>query len=108
MFATLIIQKLILCFSVWKPIGDYTDTAMNWPLALCDLTTVDENDFVLAESISKDGPTENLLAYYRSKYQWYTLQNQSNEEAYVFVVYDSAGKVGGRLTQPKRSLTDFK
>ena len=71
----------------------------DWPLALCDATTVTaENDFEPADLVYADYVVENCQVYYRKEQKWYYLRDQVPSEALVFRQTDSAiGSSPGEL-----------
>jgi hypothetical protein len=84
--------------SVWKPLfGPLND----WPLALCDASTVDAaNDLVEVDHVYRmpDGKSgrlvENYAVYHSQRHRWYYLSEQSPDEILVFRQVDSSGQPG--------------
>src|ERR1700733_4994948 len=64
--------------SVWHPLqGPLVD----WPLALCDGSTVDfENDTMAGDIVDKEVVFENTQVHFNAKQRWYYLSNQIPEE----------------------------
>lgn len=73
--------------SVWKPlVGPLND----WPLAVCDVTTVKEQrDFEDTDLLYEDLATENRQVYYCDDYKWYYLSEHQVDELMVFKQSDS-------------------
>jgi hypothetical protein len=46
----------------------------DWPLALCDLATLDENDMVALDEVHKDDVLEGFQLCYRPSQRWYYLK----------------------------------
>jgi len=77
--------------NIWKPLrGPLTD----WPLALCDTTTVEEQDYIDADAVARLGFTENRQVYYNPKHVWYYLSKQLPSELLVFRQADTEPKFG--------------
>ncbi|KAL9033200.1 MAG: hypothetical protein Q9214_007626, partial [Letrouitia sp. 1 TL-2023] len=74
--------------SMWKPLkGPVRD----WPLALCDNSTIDPtNDLQASDLVFADYVVENCQVYYTSKQKWYYIRDQQATEVWVFVQADSA------------------
>ncbi|KAL8639104.1 MAG: hypothetical protein Q9228_003819 [Teloschistes exilis] len=78
---------------VWKPLrGPLRD----WPLALCDASTVHPNDLIASDNVFDVKVTENMQVHYDSGHKWYYLEDQESSELLVFRQADShpAGRVG--------------
>ncbi len=94
------IQELLSdkCYSrfaivnIWRPIHG---TVENWPLAICDSTSVDmERDLVTVPRISKDGRKGEIqMAKYHPDHCWYYFPNMTPHEVLVFKTYDSLQSV---------------
>ena len=78
--------------SVWKPLkGPLND----WPLAICDATTVEKStDLEAADILYPDLATENYQLYFRPKYRWYYLSNHQPSELIVFKQAESLSNTG--------------
>ena len=80
--------------SVWKPLrGPVRD----WPLALCDASTVDSDDIEPGDLVYGDYVVENCQLYRSVGQKWYYLRDQGPEEAWVFVQSDSLGSRPGKF-----------
>ncbi|KAK0609968.1 putative CmcJ-like methyltransferase [Bombardia bombarda] len=76
--------------NVWRPLRGPTD---DWPLAMCDFTTIDtENDLLLTDSIRRDDVAEISLMHYNKSHRWHYLKNQGVDDLFVFRNTDSSGK----------------
>ncbi|KAK0747422.1 putative CmcJ-like methyltransferase [Apiosordaria backusii] len=76
--------------NVWRPLRRPTD---DWPLALCDYTTIDqENDLLLNDAIRRDTISENSLMHFNAAHKWYYLKDQGINDLLVFRNSDSGGK----------------
>ena len=80
--------------SVWKPLrGPVRD----WPLALCDVSTVDPDDIQPGDLVYGDYVVENCQLHQSGGQKWYYLRDQGPEEAWVFVQSDSLGSRLGKF-----------
>ena len=79
--------------SVWHPLqGPLVD----WPLALCDGSTVDfENDTMAGDIVDKDAVFENTQVHFNPEQRWYYLSDQTPEELLIFKNADSEEESGG-------------
>jgi hypothetical protein len=71
---------------VWKPfrvpVGD-------WPLAICDATSVDQADLVAADIIYPNYHAENRMVHFNENQKWYWLPDQAANEVLTFKAIDS-------------------
>ncbi|KAJ6010020.1 hypothetical protein N7522_005036 [Penicillium canescens] len=76
--------------NVWRPLIGPND---DWPLAICDWTTVDqENDILLNDGIRRDRVDENSLLHHNEAHRWYYIKNQTPSDFFVFRNADSMGR----------------
>ncbi|KAF2722640.1 putative CmcJ-like methyltransferase [Polychaeton citri CBS 116435] len=75
--------------SVWKPLVGPND---DWPLALCDFSSVQTSDMVQADVLHVDRTTENQLLYRNDQHRWYYVKDQQPNHLVVFRNVDSTGK----------------
>lgn len=72
--------------SVWKPLrGPVRD----WPLAICDPSTVALRDLHPGDLVYDDYVVENQQLHYADDQKWYYLSDQAPDEAWVFVQSDT-------------------
>lgn len=72
--------------SVWKPIrGPLRD----WPLALCDYTSVDRADLVEVDEVHREDILESHGVQYNPSQEWYFLSDQTEDEILIFKAADS-------------------
>jgi hypothetical protein len=79
--------------SIWKPLwGPLTD----WPLAICDVESVDRADLIASDVVTRTGFTENALVYYNPEHEWYYLNGQMPSELVIFRQSDTeaASQIG--------------
>jgi hypothetical protein len=75
--------------SVWRPLTGPTD---DWPLALCDYTTIDTGeDIRLNDAIRRDLVGEGSLLHYNEAHRWYYFKDQGVNDLLVFRNSDSQG-----------------
>jgi hypothetical protein len=81
----------LIISSVWKPLrGPIHD----WPLAICDAESVDEQDVTPADVVSLEQAIENMVVHYNPKQRWYYLSNQEPTELLIFRQADSDNRQG--------------
>lgn len=74
--------------SVWAPIRG---PVQDWPLALCDASSLNPHSLHAGDVVFQDFQTENLLLEYHPQHQWYYASEQMPNEAWVFLQGDSKG-----------------
>lgn len=72
--------------SVWRP---FRVPVLDWPLAICDATTVNQADLVPTDIIYPTFVTENFMVHFNEESQWYWLPEQKANEMLVFKAVDS-------------------
>lgn len=76
--------------SVWRPLKEPSD---DWPLAMCDYTTIDkENDILLNDAIRRDRVEEICVLHHNEAHKWYYLKDQGVDDLMVFRNADSHGE----------------
>lgn len=85
------------CDSVWTPLFY---PAEDWPLALCDGSTVTNEDFITIRKIRHDSEGDGFCPLYRRHYKWYYLEAQSPDEALLLKNYDSSSSVKAKCISP--------
>lgn len=85
--------------SVWRPLkGPNND----WPLALCDWTTIDQGaDIRLNDGLRRDRIDENSLLHYSPSHKWYYIKDQTVEDLIVFRQTDSTNKLASKFPHLK-------
>jgi hypothetical protein len=71
--------------SVWKPLA----TVTSWPLAVCDSTTVREEDFVTTDLVRRKYFGETFYARFNPNHKWYYVSNQQPDEVTLLKIFDS-------------------
>ncbi|KAK8029284.1 hypothetical protein PG991_006340 [Apiospora marii] len=87
-----LLQKEWIYLNAWRPLrGPLRD----WPLALCDPSTVDPGaDLIRTDNIIKGEYAENIGLHFGESQRWYYLGNQTADELLVFRQADSQGRTG--------------
>jgi len=73
--------------NVWRSIAA---PVIDQPLALCDATTVRDDDLVAAERRGENRLGEIQLALYHPDQRWYFYPNMNRDEVLLFKTFDSA------------------
>ena len=72
--------------SIWRPLrGPLRD----WPLALCDISTVDLANIHPGDLVHPNFVVENCQVNYNPNQQWHFISGQMPTEAWVFLQSDS-------------------
>ena len=94
-------------YSVWKPLqGPLHD----WPLCVCDSSTVDTTDLVPSDQVFPRHAVENIQVHFNEKQKWHYLSGQTAEELWMFQQSPlTITSDGGRLScgLSPRSVLDF-
>ena len=69
----------------------------DWPLALCDASTVDPKDVQPGDLVYGNYVVENCQVHESPSQKWYYLRDQGPEEAWVFVQSDSVSSRPGKI-----------
>ena len=89
---SLICCNLTIVASVWKPLrGPLRD----WPLALCQLESVDDKDLVPIDEVHVGDILESHQIYYNPEQKWCYLKDQLPSELLIFKAADSKIKGAG-------------
>ncbi|KAF5000630.1 hypothetical protein FDECE_11167 [Fusarium decemcellulare] len=75
--------------NLWRPLHGPND---DWPLCLCDYTSIEEGDIILNDDLHRDRAVENCLLHANEKHRWYYVAGQTIEDVLVFRTVDSTGK----------------
>ncbi|KAI0545211.1 hypothetical protein F4679DRAFT_599885 [Xylaria curta] len=68
--------------NVWRPLIGPSD---DWPLAVCDWTSIDQNqDVLLNDGIRRDKVDENATLHPNKAHRWYYIKDQTTDELVVF------------------------
>ena len=72
--------------NVWRPLVDPVE---NFPLSLCDVRSIDEDDMVKAERRAANHIGAISLAVYNRDHRWYYFSGMRPHEALIFKTFDS-------------------
>jgi hypothetical protein len=73
-------------FSFWRPLKTVDD----WPLALCDGSTMSYDELLGVDLIRRDYVGSTMYAKYKPGYKWYYLEKQKPSEV---CLYEAQGRV---------------
>jgi len=72
--------------SAWRPLQV---PVRDWPLALCDASSVDPADLMASDVIYPKYLAENRLVHFNKDQNWYWLPDQTTDEVLLFKAVDS-------------------
>ncbi|KAK6859670.1 hypothetical protein PG995_003306 [Apiospora arundinis] len=78
--------------NIWRPL---TSPLRHWPMAFCDVRSIDPDDLVLADQISPGFQGENTLLYFNPHHRFYYASDQTRDEIWIFKQFDSSTNVAG-------------
>ncbi len=82
--------------SLWRPLHGPND---DWPLVVCDFSSIEEQDMILNDDLHRDRAVENTLLHSNEKHRWHYIGGQAIEDVLVFRVIDSTGKRARKCSQ---------
>ena len=80
--------RIINC---WKLLSHPADGR---PMAMCNYTTIDHNDLIAADRVSREYTGEIFYLQHNPAQQWYWISGQTPEELLFFINYDSHPRGG--------------
>jgi hypothetical protein len=89
--ATQLAARRFAIFNIWRPTNGVVEQK---PLAICDMQTMQENDFVDAELQWPHRTGYVCAVRYSPAHRWYYFPRQESYEVTVFKCYDSAPAEG--------------
>lgn len=78
--------------SIWKPLRG---PLRSWPLALCDLQTLNRDDVVVFDEVHAKAVLESQQVVYNPSQKWYYLPDQEPNEIIVFKSMDTVERGEG-------------
>jgi len=81
-----ILESRFQIITVWRPLQV---PVRDWPLALCDASTVDPIDLMASDVIYPNYLAENRLLHFNDRQNWYWLPDQTTDEVLLFKAVDS-------------------
>ena len=79
--------------SVWRPLIESVD---DWPLALCDGSTVDDRDLVETDHVRRHYTGSTMYLMHNPGQRFYYLSNQGRNDVLLFKNFDSERGVKAR------------
>jgi len=84
--ATVLAKTRFQIINVWRPLVDPVE---NFPLALCDIRSIEANDMVEAERRAPNHIGEISLATYNPSHRWSYFADMRPDEVLLFKTFDS-------------------
>jgi len=81
-----ILESRFQVITVWRPLQV---PVRDWPLALCDASSIDGTNLVDSDVIYPNYLAENRLVHFNEKQKWYWLPDQIMNEVFLFKAVDS-------------------
>lgn len=75
--------------SLWRPLHGPND---DWPLVVCDFSSIEERDMILNDDLHRDRAVENTLLHSNEKHRWHYIGGQAIEDVLIFRIIDSTGR----------------
>lgn len=79
----------------------------DWPLALCDASTVNQDDLLPGDVVYRDYAVENMQVHYSPGQKWYYIRDQEPTEAWVFVQSSSMKANAGTCFENAKYMRIF-
>jgi hypothetical protein len=76
--------------SVWRPIEN---PVQDYPLAVCDPSSVPDDDLVECDHVRRKFKGATMYAYYNEAHKWYYLGQQRPDEILLLKIFDSDSNV---------------
>ncbi|KAF2234642.1 hypothetical protein EV356DRAFT_148820 [Viridothelium virens] len=96
--ATDLLKSRLRIINVWRPIEN---TVEDWPLAICDGSTIDPSALVETDQVRNTDVGSNYFAMHRSCNEWYYLHHQREDEVFLFKQFDSDPHVAAKCRASK-------
>ncbi|KAK3402545.1 hypothetical protein B0T20DRAFT_449596 [Sordaria brevicollis] len=88
-----LLQRRFRIINVWRPLRH---PVTNYPLAVCDGSTVQQEKMVAVDHVRKYYEGEGLYPLYDERMRWYYLNRQTKDEVLLFKTFDSSTTVKAR------------
>ncbi|KAG5755673.1 hypothetical protein H9Q70_001741 [Fusarium xylarioides] len=98
-----ILRRRHMLLSLWRPLFS---PLQDYPLALCDARSVNDNDLIESDYIYPNFVSESFLLNHSPEHKWFYLSDQRKDELLMITNYDSAFKT--RTPHTGFELTDSK
>jgi hypothetical protein len=89
--------------SVWRPLKHSVE---DWPLAVCDGSTVDDSLLVAVDYVRSNYVGETLKVLYSPNLRWHYLSQQTKDEVFLFKQYDSSLEVKAKCEYMRHLTVD--
>lgn len=80
------------------------DPVEDYALAVCDASTIDYNNLVAVDHVTRSHIGETLYCMYDSRAKWYYAHRQRPDEVMLLKIYDSDESYPARCTNPLRHI----
>ena len=84
---------LIFFDSIWRPVASPVE---DWPLAVCDGSTVKQSNLVEADVVRRDNVSSNMFLTYEKDHKWHYLEKHRADEVLIFKQFDTRTDVNAR------------
>ncbi|KAF2105157.1 hypothetical protein BDV96DRAFT_509883 [Lophiotrema nucula] len=91
--ADILMAGRVRLINVWRPIHH---SVGDCPLAFCDGSSVDADDLIAIDHVTRDHVGETFNLVFREKYRWYYLSDQRPDEVVLFKMFDSKPNIKAR------------
>ncbi|KAI1376896.1 hypothetical protein F4677DRAFT_445214 [Hypoxylon crocopeplum] len=81
-----LLRRRFRIINVWRPISEPIE---DYPLAVCDGSSIKERDLICADHVRRDYTGESIYPLYNPSARWYYLKMQRKDEVLVFKTFDS-------------------
>lgn len=81
--------------SAWRPL---VHSVHEWPLALCDSSSMPQEDLVEYDHVRRRFKGSAYHAYFNPEHRWYYLGNQTPDEVTFLKIFDSNSSVKATST----------
>ncbi|MCJ1361286.1 hypothetical protein MMC16_000384 [Acarospora aff. strigata] len=88
-----LLEGRVRIINLWRPIKNPVE---DWPLAICDGSTIDMEDLIETDTVRRDYIGSNMFALHRETQAWYYLHKQQADEVLIFKQFDSHPDVEAR------------
>ncbi|KAA6413645.1 MAG: hypothetical protein FRX48_02006 [Lasallia pustulata] len=91
--ADYLLQGRVRILNIWRPLRHPVE---DWPLAVCDGSTVDTTDLVETDTVRRDYVGSNMFVLHQERHKWYYLSKHNVDEVLVLKQFDSSPDVDAR------------
>jgi len=91
--AEFLLKGRIRVINAWRPLRN---PVQDWPLALCDGSSVSDADLIPTDHVRRHYAGETLYVLENHNYRWHYIHHQRTEEVWLFKNFDSSDRVRAR------------